>query len=71
MTEAPKIYTWSTAALVNVQAGRLIDPQAHRTVEDVARGVRNYVAPVEQFTCPRCGEHRDTTIAGHCDDCEA
>jgi len=24
-----------------------------------------------RFTCPRCGEHRDTTISGHCDDCEA
>ena len=22
------------------------------------------------FTCRRCGEHRDTTIAGHCDDCD-
>ena len=24
-----------------------------------------------RFTCPKCGEHRDTTIPGHCDDCEA
>jgi hypothetical protein len=23
------------------------------------------------FTCSRCGDHRDTTLAGHCDDCEA
>ena len=24
-----------------------------------------------RFTCPKCGDHRDTTIPGHCDDCEA
>jgi len=24
-----------------------------------------------RYTCPRCGGHRDTTIRGHCDDCEA
>ncbi|HUI31181.1 MAG TPA: hypothetical protein VLX91_13295 [Candidatus Acidoferrales bacterium] len=24
-----------------------------------------------RFTCPKCGEHRDTTRRGHCDDCEA
>jgi hypothetical protein len=24
-----------------------------------------------QYTCPACGDHRDTTFAGHCDDCEA
>ena len=24
-----------------------------------------------RFTCPRCGEHRDTTRRGHCDDCES
>jgi len=23
-----------------------------------------------RFTCPRCGEHRDTNVSGHCDDCE-
>ena len=23
-----------------------------------------------RFTCPRCGEHRDTNVRGHCDDCE-
>lgn len=22
------------------------------------------------FTCPTCGEHRDTTLRGHCDDCD-
>lgn len=26
---------------------------------------------VHAFTCPRCGEHRDTTVSGQCDDCEA
>ena len=24
-----------------------------------------------RFTCRSCGEHRDTTRDGHCDDCEA
>ena len=28
-----------------------------------------YSAP--RFTCKSCGEHRDTTRRGHCDDCEA
>jgi hypothetical protein len=23
-----------------------------------------------RFTCRRCGENRDTTLQGHCDDCE-
>jgi len=29
------------------------------------------VTPAPRFTCPRCGDHRDTTLRGHCDDCEA
>ena len=29
------------------------------------------VPHIPRFTCRRCGEHRDTTIPGHCDDCEA
>ncbi len=28
------------------------------------------VAPEPRFTCRVCGSHRDTTISGHCDDCE-
>jgi len=24
-----------------------------------------------RFTCRRCGDHRDTTFRGHCDDCES
>lgn len=23
-----------------------------------------------RFTCRRCGEHRDSNLRGHCDDCE-
>lgn len=29
-----------------------------------------YGRPAPRFTCRRCGEHRDTTLQGHCDDCE-
>ena len=25
----------------------------------------------ERFTCRQCGEHRDTALQGHCDDCES
>ena len=28
-------------------------------------------AAAHAFTCTHCGSHRDTTIAGQCDDCEA
>lgn len=43
-----------------------------------AEGRRRYYASLsrpattpKRFTCRRCGEHRDTTVRGHCDDCEA
>ena len=29
------------------------------------------LAVAHAFTCTHCGSHRDTTIAGQCDDCEA
>jgi hypothetical protein len=29
-----------------------------------------YAQPNHRFTCATCGEHRDTTRRGHCDDCE-
>ena len=29
------------------------------------------VSRARGYTCPRCGDHRDTTVSGHCDDCEA
>jgi hypothetical protein len=38
------------------------------TAATPTRSVRTVPAP--RFTCPRCGEHRDTTVRGHCDDCE-
>ena len=30
-----------------------------------------YSRPTPRFTCRRCGDHRDTTISGRCDDCDA
>jgi hypothetical protein len=29
-----------------------------------------YAAPTPPFTCPTCGGHRSTTLAGRCDDCD-
>jgi len=37
----------------------------------VARQAQIDATPAPRFTCRRCGEHRDTTVPGHCDDCEA
>lgn len=36
-------------------------------IQGPARSVAS--VPVPPFTCLRCGSHRDTTVAGQCDDC--
>ena len=41
------------------------------TPEMQAKLAAHIAAHAPRFTCPRCGEHRDTTVRGHCDDCEA
>ncbi len=44
---------------------------AHLRIVDAARLAKPAAPAAYRFTCRRCGEHRDTTVRGHCDDCEA
>ena len=44
---------------------------ATRQAETSARFQELQARMAPRFTCRQCGDHRDTTFRGHCDDCES
>jgi hypothetical protein len=60
----PIIITDKTRARRKSLTERLQEIELAATAGPVAK------TPAPRYTCRACGEHRDTTRPGHCDDCE-
>ena len=56
------------AALIDIIAPQFSRARQDRVDADLATPKTSLE---ERFTCRQCGEHRDTTLQGHCDDCES
>lgn len=61
---------WANLATFRaIQQAASVLATARQAAASASRPAR-VAPPAPRFTCHRCGEHRDTTRRGHCDDCD-